>query len=136
MLEKECIQSKGFKNILENNKSVGFQFAVRLMYYRGLWLSQLRPFTVIVDGVLIAQEELLYEFEGQKYTSEEMETVSEIQWNVLKPVIIHVKQKEGLKEGYHEIEVDYRFSSSYMPPEMDEVLSYGTKDKRKLLLVS
>ncbi|MDE7068387.1 MAG: hypothetical protein K2O83_12165, partial [Schaedlerella arabinosiphila] len=40
-MEKEVIQSVGFRNIEENGKITGFQFKVRLPYYRGIFLSQL-----------------------------------------------------------------------------------------------
>ena len=50
MLEKECIQSRGFRNVTENGEVVGFQVAFRSLYYRGVWLSQLRPATLRVDG--------------------------------------------------------------------------------------
>jgi len=50
MLEKECIQARGFRNVTEQGSTIGFQVAFRSLYYRGVWLSQLRPATVIVDG--------------------------------------------------------------------------------------
>lgn len=49
-MEKEVIQSVGFRNTKENGEVTGFQFKVRLPYYRGVFLSQLRPGTLYVDG--------------------------------------------------------------------------------------
>ena len=49
-MEKEVIQSVGFRNIKENGKITGFQFKVRLPYYCGIFLSQLRPGTLYIDG--------------------------------------------------------------------------------------
>lgn len=135
MLEKECIQSRGFRNTIEDNETTGFQFEIRLMYYRGLWLSQIRPISVKVDGEEVSQKDIMWEIEGEKYTQAEMETIGNIQWNVLTPAVIHVRKKGGLASGYHDLEIDHRFSSSYMPPNMDEVLSFGSH-KRRLLLVS
>lgn len=135
MLEKECIQSRGFRNTIEDNETTGFQFEIRLMYYRGLWLSQIRPISVKVDGEEVSQKDIMWEIEGEKYTQAEMETIGNIQWNVLTPAVIHVRKKGGLDSGYHDLEIDHRFSSSYMPPNMDEVLSFGSH-KRRLLLVS
>ena len=63
-----------------------------------------------------------------------MEKIGDIQWNVLTPAIIRVKKNGGLESGYHDLEIDHRFSSSYMPPDMDEVLSFGSH-KRRLLLI-
>ena len=50
MLEREVIQSVGFRNIKEGDKVTGFQFKIRLPYYRGVFLCQLRLGTVIIDG--------------------------------------------------------------------------------------
>ena len=49
MLERDCIQSRGFQNTEKDGQIVGFQFTIRSLYYRGLWLSQLRPATVWVN---------------------------------------------------------------------------------------
>ena len=56
MLEREVIQSVGFRNIKENEKTTGFQFKIRLPYYRGIFPSQLRPGTLYVDGERFEKE--------------------------------------------------------------------------------
>ncbi|MFS0924625.1 DUF6379 domain-containing protein [Enterococcus casseliflavus] len=134
MLEKECIQAKGFKNIKAATQITGFQFDIRLMYYRGVWLSQLRPLSVKVDGIKIESSEISWEIEGIVYSENEMVKLGDVQWNVLSPATIRINKAGGLSSGYHNIEVSYRFSSSYMPPNMDEVLSFGDYE-RTLLLV-
>ena len=51
-MEKQVIQSVGFRNIKDDSGNVtGFQFKVRLPYYRGIFLSQIRPGTLYIDGV-------------------------------------------------------------------------------------
>jgi len=134
MLDKECIQSRGFKNSKSGVETTGFQFDIRLMYYRGLWLSQIRPITVKVDGKEVSIDDILWEIEGKQYTQEEMSTIGNVQWNVLSPATIYVTKLGGLEPGYHDIEADFRFSSSYMPPTMDDVLSYGSHARRILLV--
>lgn len=50
-MEKQVIQSVGFRNIKDEEGNVtGFQFKVRLPYYRGIFLSQIRPGTLYIDG--------------------------------------------------------------------------------------
>ena len=50
-MEKQVIQSVGFRNTKdEEGNATGFQFKVRLPYYRGIFLSQIRPGTLFVDG--------------------------------------------------------------------------------------
>ena len=50
MLEFEQIQQRGFRNAKENGKIVGVQIPVKLTYYRGVYLSQIRPGYVVIDG--------------------------------------------------------------------------------------
>lgn len=134
MLDKECIQSRGFVNLYDGDEVVGFQIKIRLLYYRGLWLSQIRPLTLTLDGEVFSKEQIKWQIGGNIYNEDEMAINAEVLWNVLEPATILVTKAGGLDSGYHDVEVDFRFSSSYMPPSMDGVLSYGSH-QRKLLLV-
>ena len=57
-MEREIIQSVGFRNLVEDGVVTGFQFKVRLPYYRGVFLSQLRTGDLIVDGQLFDGKDL------------------------------------------------------------------------------
>ena len=70
MLEREVIQSVGFRNIKENGKVTGFQFKIRLPYYRGIFLCQLRPGTLFVDGERFEKEDIVWNVSGKDYTYE------------------------------------------------------------------
>ena len=98
-MEREVIQSVGFRNIKEDGKVTGFQFKVRLPYYRGIFLSQLRPGTLFVDG--------------ERNTH----------WSVLTPAVLKVKKEGGLAQGYHDLKYGFCFTSSYMPPITQDTLN-------------
>ena len=49
-MEKQVIQSVGFRNISEGGKVTGFQLKIRLPYYRGVFLSQVKVGSIVVDG--------------------------------------------------------------------------------------
>ena len=68
MLEKDLIQTRGFHNIKKYGKTIGFQFCIRLTYYRGIYLSQLRPQKVIVDGKTYSADQVVWEIKGKKNT--------------------------------------------------------------------
>jgi len=134
MLEKESIQSRGFRNVESDGKVIGFQVNIRSLYYRGLWLSQLRPATVKVDGETFSGDQIKWTISGITYTQSEMATLGDVHWGVLEPATLTVAKEGGLESGYHDIEVSYLYSASYLPPFLDTV--FGTKPhKRKLLLV-
>ena len=58
-MEREIIQSVGFRNLVEDGVVTGFQFKVRLPYYRGVFLSQLRTGDLIVDGQAVSTAAML-----------------------------------------------------------------------------
>lgn len=135
MLEKEAIQSRGFLNVFENGQVVGFQVAVRSLYYRDLWLSQIRPATLIVDGETFTGEQVTWTINEKTYEQKDLPQYGNTNWELLKPAILTVRKPGGLSQGYHDIEVKYGFSSSYMPPVMDELLSMYRPARRRLLMV-
>ena len=147
MLEQDLIQTRGFHNIYEDGKITGFQFCVRLTYYRGIFLSQLRPQKVVADGEVFEKEQVIWCVNGKDYTCEEMAKNSDVHWNPLDTAVLKIPKEGGLAPGYHEISTGYKYSSSYMPPKLqasidDEEVSpflemmFGQlHSTRKLLLV-
>ena len=116
MLERDVIQVRGFHNISTGGKVTGFQVCVRNTYYRGAWLSMYRMGTLKVDGEVM--EDVTFSFDGGKtyYTREQMLNVGDRQWYTQTPCIIQVAKEGGLAQGYHDIEFDYRYIMSYIPP--------------------
>lgn len=147
MLEKDLIQTRGFHNIKENGTIVGFQFCVRLTYYRGIFLSQLRPQKVVVDGKTYSKKDVIWEIKGKEYSCEEMEKESKVQWCPDETATLKIYNTTGLSQGYHEITTGYKYSSSYMPPKLQkdidsedvspflEMMFGQLHSTRKLLLV-
>ncbi len=122
MLEKEHIQSRGFRNVTENGNVTGFQVAFRSNYYRGVWLSQLRPATVIVDGETFSADQITWTICGKTYEQTELANFGDTHWPILEPAILTVRKPGGLIQGFHDLEVKYAYSCSYMPPAMDELM--------------
>ena len=116
-MEKQLIQSVGFRNIKDaEGKTTGFQFKVRLPYYRGIFLSQIRPGTLFIDGEKIEKDRITWVINGEEYTNEEMRTNFQVHWSVTKPAVLKVKKEGGLAQGYHDLKYGFCFTSSYMPP--------------------
>ncbi len=146
-MEKEVIQSVGFRNTKENGEVTGFQFKVRLPYYRGVFLSQLRPGTLYVDGEKFEKEDIIWNVKGEDYTYEEMKEDFKTHWAVTEPAVLKVKKAGGLAQGFHELTYGFCFTSSYMPPITQDHLDPDSEsfifmpefghhvNKRKLLIV-
>lgn len=58
-MEKQVIQSVGFRNLYEDGRAVGFQLKIRLPYYRGVFLSQIKPGSLTVDGEVFSPDQVL-----------------------------------------------------------------------------
>ena len=134
MLEKECIQSRGFRNVECDGKITGFQFNIRSLYYRGIWLSQLRPATIKADGEIFTGDQITWTINGITYKQDEIAAFGEVHWGLLELATLTVIKEGGLAQGVHDIELTYAYSSSYMPPVLDELIS-NRLHKRTLILV-
>ncbi len=146
-MEKQVIQSVGFRNSKENGEVTGFQLKVRLPYYRGIFLSQIRPGTLYVDGEKFEKEDIVWNIKGEDYTYEEMKTDFQTHWAVTEPAVLKVKKKGGLSQGYHDVTYGFCFTSSYMPPALQNSLDPDTEsfvflpefgkhvNKRRMLIV-
>jgi len=136
MLEKESIQSRGFRNLTRDGEVSGFQVAFRSLYYRGVWLSQLRPATVIVDGESFSGEQVTWTISGKTYEQAELAEHGDVNWPLLEPAVLTVRKPGGLAQGIHEVEIEYAYSCSYMPPAMDTLMArFHGPNKRQLILV-
>ena len=101
-MEKQVIQSVGFRNLYEDGRAVGFQLKIRLPYYRGVFLSQIKPGSLTVGG--------------ETYTAVEMRADWKTHWHPLEPAALVVKKEGGLAQGYHDIQYGFCCTHSYMPP--------------------
>ena len=120
-MDKQVIQSTGFRNTVENGEVTGFQLRIRLPYYRGVFLSQIKPGTLIVDGEEFPKEQVLWRVNGEDYTPEEMRADWKTHWHPLEPATLIVKKPGGLTQGFHDIQYSYYCTHSYMPPALDKL---------------
>ena len=109
-MEKQVIQSVGFRNTKDENGNVtGFQFKVRLPYYRGIFLSQIRPGTLYIDGEKIEKEDIIWNIKGEDFTNEEMAGDFHTHWATTCPAVLKVKKPGGLAQGYHDLKYGFCF---------------------------
>ena len=118
-MEREVIQSVGFKNVVEDGKVIGFQFKVRNPYYRGVYLSQILTGYATVDGEDISRDDIVWKFAGETYTWQQMKAARQIHWNLLECAYIICKKPGGLKQGFHDVRYSFTSTKSYMPPSMN-----------------
>ncbi len=135
MLELPNIQSRGFRNVAQNGEIIGFQVPVRLTHYRGVWLSQLRPATVTVDGTKFEGDDITWVIDGKSYAQSELKNFPDVHWSTLTPAILQVRKPGGLPLGIHDVEVQFAYSTSYLPPRLDLGFAGREPYRRRMTLV-
>jgi len=130
MFDKYLIGEKGFRNVVEDGQTTGFQLEVRIAYYRGLGLSMVEGFEVSVDGREFPRENNLFTVRGRAYTYTQMETEYDEHWEMGEVAQLTVPLQSGLSAGTHEVAVVEFLRVSYVP-----VITTG-RDKKTLTLES
>ena len=126
MYDSFLVRADSLKNDVVDGKVVGFQFAVRLANYRGIYLSLCSGFYVKVDGVEYEEDAQTLEINGKKpRTMAEIAKASFEHWNLQTEAILHIKKEGGLDAGVHKIE--------YMPATLD---GYGYNPNDDAWIVS
>ena len=125
MLEKEAVQQRGFRNVYRDRRCVGFQIVYRSTYYRGIWLSLSKGFSVLVDGEQFPREAITVTIGARTYTQDEMTKVGDVQWQKTEPAILTIAKPGGLKLGVHQVTVNWSHRTSYMGPNPNEARQTG-----------
>ena len=120
-MEKQVIQSTGFRNITENGEVTGFQLKIRLPYYRGVFLSQIKPGHLHIDNEVFGEDEIQWQVGGRRFTYAQMRQDGQTHWNPMEPAVLIVRKPGGLSRGYHDISYGFCCTHSYMPPFMDAI---------------
>ena len=115
MFPRQMYNPDGFKNTEREGKVIGFQFDMKIQYYRGITLSIIRNIEVTVDGVEYPREAVRFTVNGETFSLEEMRTVITNRWLFGQYATVTVLTEGGLKKGKHHIKCTQTIAPSYMP---------------------
>lgn len=118
LLERDLIQSSGFRNVREGGRITGFQFRLRMPSYRGMAAS-------LIDGVAVRVGNLVdvpadvprWTFGGRQYSLQELWNSDGVRWPLEEAAVVTVPFDGGLPQGVHELSVELRLRMSYIPLE-------------------
>ena len=116
MLDRDIIQGRGFRNVVEDGRVTGFQFQLRNPNYRGGPASMLDGIEVVVDGERIPDSVPLWTLQGRTLALDELRASTDVRWQLDGPVTITVPKPGGLSVGVHRLEVVVHLRRSYFPP--------------------
>ena len=118
LLERDLIQSVGFRNVREGGEITGFQFRVRMPSYRGMAASLIDGIGVRIPGLVdVAPEVPLWTLQGRQYTLAELWDGDGVRWPLEDAAVITVPLPGGLPDGVHELSIELRLRMSYIPQE-------------------
>lgn len=118
LLERDLIQSVGFRNVREGDTITGFQLRLRMPSYRGMSASLIDGVAVKVgDLVDVAADVPLWTLQGQTYTLQQLWDGDGVRWPLEDAAIITVPHAGGLPDGVHEVSIELRLRMSYIPQE-------------------
>lgn len=120
------------KNFWANGKKIGYQFDVRLSYYRGHFLSTIDEIGVKVDGVDVPTENISLCLDGKEYGVAELHDLVNVFWPIIEPATIKVFQPSGLSEGEHDVDFTLYFRSPYMALSETEYQSIDSCGSKRL----
>lgn len=103
------------KNTYVNGKKLGYQFDIRLSYYRGHFLSVIDEFAVTVDGESIPDEHIKFCLHGKEFGIAQLHDLTAEFWQITEPATIKIFAPGGLEKGEHAVDVKLMFHSPYMP---------------------
>ncbi len=113
MYERFLIVPDSLRNVRRDGDVVGFEFDVRIGYYRGVRLAMVEEIEVTVDGETIPRERRRFAVGGRSFSFDEMETVTDVRWEFGDAATILVERPGGLEAGTHVVEVSEAIRIAY-----------------------
>lgn len=111
----DVVRDHSLKNMYANGKKVGYQFEIRLSYYRGHFLSVIDSFGVSVDGAEVPEQDIKFCIHEREFGISQLHDLVSEFWGITEPATIKVLKEGGMTTGEHEVDVKLMFHSPYMP---------------------
>jgi hypothetical protein len=97
------------------NVPSGFEFDVRVAYYRSVALSMVDALEVDVDGVPLPSAAISFVLRGTPYRLDELDEESETRWEFGEIASVRVDRHDALPRGEHSIGFTELLRIIYMP---------------------
>lgn len=111
----ETLRDGTLINYYENGEIAGYQFDVRLAYYRGQYLSVIDELKVEVDHQVVADEDLRFCINGKEFAVWELKEAFYEFWRIKDAAVIKVRRPGGLAAGEHNVKLTLMFRCPYLP---------------------
>ena len=113
MFKNYMLFERGFRNVEEKNRIIGFQLLIKIAYYRGVFINFIGPCEVTVDGEHFDVSQMLFTIHDKTYTYEEAAYADDVHWPFGETLTLTVLKPGGLKPGPHTIHFVQVIDPSY-----------------------
>lgn len=121
MFDNLLIRPDSLRNETRDGEIIGFQLAVKIANYRGVYLSTHCGYFIEVDGVSYPVSAQTFEINGKPPRSfEEIKTAVWEHWDYPDEAILHVAVPGGLAPGEHTIRFQQCVIAAYGYQSTDE----------------
>jgi len=111
----DVICDDSLRNVYIDGKKIGYQFDIRLGYYRGLFLSCIDCFELEVDGERVPAQDITFSINQKEFSVYELPYCRTEFWHILEPARITVIKPGGLAPGEHRIKLTLMLRVPYLP---------------------
>lgn len=111
----ETLRDGTLINYYENGEIAGYQFDVRLAYYRGQYLSVIDELKVEVDHEPVEDGDVRFYVNNKEFAVWELKEAFSEFWRIKDAATIKVRKAGGLKPGEHNVKLTLMFRCPYLP---------------------
>lgn len=120
LFERYMICDDGFGHVYDGyGKLIGWQFQLRITYYRGIPLSLIDGLQVYLNGFEVPQEDIRFTTVDGTFTLKEMETMVNNFWEFGEKAKVTVLRPDGvgstINQGVFNVTVKLRIRVTYSP---------------------
>ena len=115
MYDRYMICEDSVRNVGANGEPEGFEFDVRITYYRGIVVSMIDGFDVTVDGETFDRGKITFTVRDRTYTLDDLLEDEESRWEFGERATLRIAKAGGLARGEHTIEAVQHLRIPYMP---------------------
>lgn len=133
MLFETFLLNRGFRNVFQAGQITGFQFKIKLPYYRGIFVSCLDDFLVTVDGQSYSLDKVSLKVGDRVFRWAQIDEAYDVFYNYGDPITVIVDKPGGLTTGLHTVECGLAIRRSYTPRVDPEGL-YGFQSLRGIII--
>jgi hypothetical protein len=115
MFDKWLIVKDSLRNVItETGHIEGFEFQIRIPYYRGVSLSLVDTITVKAQGQVYGNDAIRFTVEAGSFMMKEMETVGSLRWNLDEAATLRIYKPGGLVYSDVDLDVDIVIRAPYL----------------------